>query len=561
MILRPRQKELVGRVMTALQTYDNTLAVAPTGCGKTIMMSAAIGESLGLSPTGRVCILAHRDELTFQNQSKFQRVYPHLSTSIFNASEKNWQGAVTFAMVQTLSREQNLATLPSLTMLVIDEAHHARADSYMRVIEHAKTLNPHLKLLGMTATPNRGDKKGLRPIFSNVADEITIEELIASGHLVSPRTFVMDVGVQDALKRVKKSGADYDMQDVSDIMNKMPVNEAVVHHWKEKAGDRQTVVFCSTVQHARDVQETFIKSGIATVLVHGDMSDVEREKTLLAYSSGAAQVIVNVAVLTEGWDDPPTSCVVLLRPSSYKSTYLQMVGRGLRTLSPTEYPSQVKLDCMILDFGTASLFHGSLEDMIHLDDRPKGDAPTKECPECQGEVPISVMECSLCGYLFLPEASEKEQEPRRLAHHEFVMKEVDILKKRSPFLWVDPKNTQATLIASGMKGWSGIFLYNEKWHALGALHKQPARLLGIGEKNVCFSAASDFMNEVETESTSHKFKNWLFLPPSANQKEYLPEKYRNDPQINRYQASALLTLTFNQSSILNTLQKENSHAH
>ena len=206
MILRPRQKELVGRVMTALQTYDNTLAVAPTGAGKSVMMAAAMGESLGLSPTGRMCVVAHRDELTFQNQSKFQRVYPHLSTSIFNASEKNWQGAVTFAMVQTLSREQNLATFPVLDMLVIDEAHHARAESYVRIIDHAKRQNPQLKLLGMTATPNRGDKKGLRSLFSNVADQITVSELIASGHLVPPKTFAMDVGVRNALKQVKKTG-------------------------------------------------------------------------------------------------------------------------------------------------------------------------------------------------------------------------------------------------------------------------------------------------------------------------------------------------------------------
>ncbi len=220
-----------------------------------------------------MCVLAHRDELTYQNQRSFQRVYPRLSTSIFNAYDKNWEGAVTFAMVQTLSREQNLATLPVLDMLVIDEAHHACAESYVRIIELAKRQNPQLKLLGITATPNRGDKKGLRSLFSNVADQITVSELIASGHLVPPKTFAMDVGVRNALKQVKKTGSEYDMAEVSQIMNTGPVNEAVIHYWKEKAGDRQTVVFCSTVQHALDVAKSFIATGIAAVVVHGDMSE------------------------------------------------------------------------------------------------------------------------------------------------------------------------------------------------------------------------------------------------------------------------------------------------
>ena len=559
MILRPRQKELVGRVMTALQSYDNTLAVAPTGAGKSVMMSAAIGESLGLSPTGRVCVLAHRDELTFQNQSKFQRVYPHLSTSIFNASEKNWQGAVTFAMVQTLSREQNLETFPALDMLVIDEAHHARAESYVRIIDHAKRQNPQLKLLGMTATPNRGDKKGLRSLFSNVADQITVSELIASGHLVPPKTFAMDVGVRNALKQVKKTGADYDMAEVSQIMNTRPVNEAVIHYWKEKAGDRQTVVFCSTVQHAFDVQQSFISSGIAAVVVHGEMSEGEREKVLRAYASGAAQVIVNVAVLTEGWDDPPTSCVVLLRPSSYKSTMIQMIGRGLRIAPLEDYPGMIKTDCVVLDFGTSTLFHGSLEDQINLDgyETDPGEAATKSCPDCGGEVPLAVQECPLCGCIFVQEKTQEQEIP--LSHHEFIMREVDLLKKRSPFLWVDPRDKQKSLLASGFNAWGGIFFHHNQWVALGALQKQPARVLAVGEQNVCLSAANDFMNTHESERTSHKAKDWLYLPPSDNQLKWLPE-YRGDKSLNRYQASALMTLKFNTQHIRKALQ-ESRHDH
>ena len=555
MLLRPRQKELVSRVITALQTYDNTLAVAPTAAGKTIMMSAVIGESLGLSPSGRVCVLAHRDELTFQNQTKFQRVFPHLPTSIFNSSEKNWQGAVTFAMVQTLSRDHNLASLPALDMLVIDEAHHARAETYLRIIDHAKNLNPHLKLLGMTATPNRGDKKGLRPIFSNVADQISVRELIASGHLVRPRTFVMDVGAQDQLDQVHQTAGDYDMDAVAEIMNTRPINEAVVAHWKERAGDRQTVVFCSTIQHAVDVLNAFIQARVPAVMVHGKMSDMEREGVLLAYATGAAQVIVNVAVLTEGWDDPPTSCVVLLRPSSYKSTMIQMIGRGLRIVNPEEYPGVVKTDCIILDFGTASLEHGSLEDDICLDDRyslnTNGAAPTKTCPQCEGMVPIAALECSLCGYVFVFE--DKSKTTGGLHEDDFTMREINLLFDLSNFAWVDAHGDQKAYMATGFKAWAGIFFKEGQWHAVGGLGKESAHALAVGEKNVCLSASDDWMNLHETKTTAHKDKDWLYLPATANQLKYLPE-YQNKGHLTRSQASALMNLKFHGEAIDHVLK-------
>ena len=134
----------------------------------------------------KACVLAHRDELTAQNQDKFQRVNPGLTTSVVDARQKSWAGSAVFAMVPTLARSANLSAMPALDLLVIDEVHHAAADTYQRIIERAYQRNPDLKLYGVTATPNRGDKRGLRSIFSNVADQIRIGELIAAGNLVRP---------------------------------------------------------------------------------------------------------------------------------------------------------------------------------------------------------------------------------------------------------------------------------------------------------------------------------------------------------------------------------------
>ena len=547
MLLRPRQKQFVERSIHALDEHGNTLAVAPTGAGKTIMLSAVTGRMIG-EPTkgtgGKACVLAHRDELTGQNLNKFGRVNPQLTTSIVDAKEKSWRGQVTFAMVPTLARKDNLDQMPAIDLLVIDEAHHAAADSYRRIIDTALDRNPMCRIYGVTATPNRGDKRGLRPVFSNVADQIRIGELIASGHLVPPRTFVIDVGVQDELNKVRRTADDFDMAEVDAIMNRSPVTEAVIRHWREKAGERQTVVFCSTISHARNVTDAFNAAGVAAGFIHGEMADADRKATLAAFASGKLRVIVNVAVLTEGWDHPPTSCVVLLRPSSYKSTMIQMVGRGLRTISPEEHPGVIKTDCIVLDFGTSTLLHGSLEQDVDLNGREPGDeAPTKDCPECGAVVPLATTECPLCGHVW-DRADAGEIAPLG----DFIMSEIDLLK-RSSFRWCDLFGDDAALIASGFNAWGGVFFLNGRWYGIGGLQKQRPHLLAIGERTICLAAANDWLNEHESDETAHKTRRWLNQSPTDRQLAFLPTEYRQDFGLTRYQASALLAFRFNRDAI------------
>ena len=544
-ILRPRQKEFVERSVTALHEHGNTLAVAPTGAGKTYCLSAVVGRMLAGSE-GKACVLAHRDELTRQNVMKFAKVNPGLSTSVVDARGKSWRGRATFAMVPTLARESNLGAMPPLDLLVIDEAHHAAAASYRRIIDAARERNQECRLYGVTATPNRGDRKALRPIFSNVADQVRLGELVQSGHLVPPRTFVIDVGAQEALKNVKKTVDDFDMAEVSQIMNKAPVTEAVIRHWKEKAGDRKTVVFCATVDHATNVADAFNAAGVEAVMVHGDLADGERKAALARFEKGSAMVVVNVSVLTEGWDHQPTSCVILLRPSSYKSTLIQMVGRGLRTVDPALFPGVMKTDCVVLDFGTSSLLHGSLEQDANLDGKTfTSEAPTKDCPECQAIVPLGVRECPLCGYVWeRAEDSEGDAEPIA----DFIMSEVDLLK-RSSFRWCDLFGDDAAMVANGFNAWGGVFFLNGRWHAVGGAKGNHARLLSIGERTICLAAADDWLNENETDESAHKTRSWLGQPPTEKQLQYLPPDYRHDHNLTRYQASALLTFQFNKSAI------------
>ena len=189
---------------TATRSASRPPVLARRSCSRRSLRSIEDSDA-------KACVLAHRDELTAQNRDKFGRVNPELTTSVIDAKSKIWAGQATFAMVPTLARPGNLAAMPALDLLVIDEAHHAVADSYRRIIDRVRDANPDARIFGVTATPNRGDSKGLREVFDNVADQVRLGELIASGHLVPPRTFVIDVGVQDEAALGAQDHADFDM--------------------------------------------------------------------------------------------------------------------------------------------------------------------------------------------------------------------------------------------------------------------------------------------------------------------------------------------------------------
>ena len=549
MRLRPRQKLFVERSLAALSSHGNTLGIASTGFGKSIALSAVVAGAME-GDEAKACVLAHRDELTAQNRDKFARVNPALSTSVVDANGKNWSGQTTFAMVPTLAHPANLAAMPKLDLLVIDEAHHAVAASYRRIIDRVRDLNPDCKIFGVTATPNRGDRKGLREVFDNVADQVRLGELIASGHLVPPRTFIIDLGVQEQLRQVRKTAADYDMAEVARIMDHAPVTDEVIRHWQEKAGDRPTVAFCSTVAHAENVAAAFNTSDVSAAVIHGELGAEERRNILSAYATGEIRVILNVAVLIEGWDHPPTSCVVLLRPSSYKSTMIQMVGRGLRIVDPEEYPGVIKTDCIVLDFGTSSLTHGTLEQDVNLDGKTgDGAVPTKVCTGCSAEIPLAVTECPLCGEVFTTEIDDAE--PQEQGSGEltgFMMSEIDLLK-RSSFAWVDLFNDDAACMANGFNAWGGIFYLDGRWHAVGGAKGKPAHLLGVGERTVCLAQADDWLNEHESDESAFKTKGWLNQAATPKQLQYLPPIYAQDYGLTRYRASALMTFKFNKRAI------------
>ena len=547
MLLRPYQEVAINDAADALDKHGNTLVVAPTGAGKTIMLSALVGKRRSVSKD--VLILQHRDELVSQNSTKFQRVNPKLSASYVNASQKDWGGDAVFAMVQTLSRHNNLEQMPRVDLIVVDEAHHTVADTYQRIINAAKKANEGVQVVGFTATPNRGDKKGLRDVFTNCSHQIEIATLIREGFLVPPKTFVVDVGVQDELRDVRKTASDFDMADVEKIMNRRAINKRVVDEWLDKAGDRKTIVFCSTIRHAEDVCEEFVKQGVIAHVVTGNTPSDEREEILHDLAHGETQVVVNVAVLTEGFDAPPVSCVVLTRPCSYKSTMVQMIGRGLRTVDQEEFPGVVKTDCIVMDFGTSVLTHGSLDDSVDLDgagEATSGEAPEKVCPECDSIVPLGVRECPFCGHMF--EGADSDPLDN------FEMTEVDLME-RSPFRWVDLFGNQACLAATGFNCFALIAEVDGTSMAVTKKTNGKVRLISVGSKRQVMAAADDYMRQHETGDSAKKTKRWLNDPVSDKQRSALSRQGVTVSPIDfswtKYRAACMLNYAWNKQFVDN----------
>ena len=544
MLLRPYQEAAVSDACKALDKHGNTIVVAPTGAGKTIMLSALVGERY--KDGKKILVMQHRDELVDQNKSKFERINPYITTSIVNGTVKNWDGNTIFSMVQTISRERNLRDRPKFDMIVVDESHHAAADTYLKVINAVKEDNPDAEVVGFTATPNRGDGKGLRSVFNNCSHQIEITTLIREGFLVPPKSYVIDCGVGEQLNNVSRKGNDFDMEQVEAIMNHKVINDKVVTEWIERAEDRKTVVFCSTIKHAEDLLESFVEHDIDAKLVTGDTPKDERAETLHELAYGDLQVVVNVSVLTEGFDAPAVSCIVLTRPCSQKGTMVQMIGRGLRTIDPEEFPGIVKTDCVVLDFGTSVLTHGSLEDAVDLDDRERGEAPLKECPECESYVPMGVQECPVCGYLFESEKEEKEELSA------FTMTEYDLMQM-SPFRWIDLFGDGSLRMATGFEGFVGVANTSKLSIAFGKRKKGRVRVLAVGGKPQATAAADDFLRDIEDGNAAKKTKRWLDQNMTDTQRNHLStqgiEVNGFDFSWTKYKAACMLSFMWNRSPI------------
>lgn len=325
----------------------NRLAVVlPTGAGKTVCFAHLSVDHVRRGI--RTLVIAHREELLTQAAGKVKAVAPHLRVGMVKAERDEHQDAdVIVASIQTLAVRKRREAITGVGLVIVDEAHHAAADTYVEALKHFGAWRG-LPTAGFTATMAR-QEGGLAEVWEDVVYRRDILEMIRDRHLVDVRgkTIVVD-GL--ALDDVKSRGGDFQDGQLGQALDDSGAAEVVADAYREHASDRPGVVFTPTVATAHTMAEAMTKAGITTGVVSGDMPKAKRAETLQAYTDGDLQVLSNCMVLTEGFDAPWASCAVIARPTRSAPLYVQMVGRVLR-------PFQGKADALVLDVAGASSRH------------------------------------------------------------------------------------------------------------------------------------------------------------------------------------------------------------
>lgn len=429
MELRPYQQEAREAIF---EQWNNgirkTLLVLPTGCGKTIVF-AKITEDC-VRKGDRVLILAHRGELLEQAADKI-----HKSTGLGCAVEKaeeSCQGSwfrIVVGSVQTLMREKRLGKFPAdyFQTIIIDEAHHCISSSYQKVLQHF----PEANVLGVTATPDRGDMRNLGSYFESLAYEYTLPKAIKEGYLSPIKALTIPLKID--MSGVSVQAGDFKASDIGTALD--PYLHGIAEEMKKYCLDKKTVVFLPLVKTSQKFRGILNDSGFCAAEVNGDSQD--RAEVLKDFENGKYNVLCNSMLLTEGWDCPSVNCVVVLRPTKVRSLYCQMVGRGTR-LSPG------KDHLLLLDF----LWHTERHELCHpasliCQDEDVAQKMTENIEKAGCPVDIE-------------EAEKTAAEDVVAQREESLAKQLEEMKRRKKKL-VDPLQFEMSIQAEDLSGYVPTF--------------------------------------------------------------------------------------------------------
>ena len=348
------------------------LVALPTGAGKTIVAAYDIRRVVRATGKGAI-FMAHRDELITQPAQKLPLVWEDVEIGRVKAESNQLGRQVTVASVQTIQhpkRLQQLVESQPYSILYIDEAHHATADSYKRVIKGLTDANPYLVIVGLTATPVRADGTRMSEVFSEITYQRTMLDLIEAGYLSDLE--LQQVPLDVSLDGIPRTDGDLKPSEVRRVMLMPEIMSSMVEAWKTHAGHRRTIAFAVDVEHAQQLAALFVARGVKASVIYGDMATEIRHKRLQDFQAGKLEVLVNCQILVEGFDDialqdaPPLSCIMLARPTLSQSLYIQQIGRGLR-------PSPDKESCLVLDFAYNSSRHHivQLPHLFGMEELPK----------------------------------------------------------------------------------------------------------------------------------------------------------------------------------------------
>ncbi len=430
MPLRPYQQEASDAIFREWDEagHKKTLLVLPTGTGKTIVFASVTAQCVRNG--SRVLILAHRGELLEQAQDKLFKA-TGLRCAVEKAEEtslNSWY-QVTVGSVQTLMREKRLAQFrPNyFKHIIIDEAHHCLSESYQRVLEHF----PEAKVLGVTATPDRGDMRNLGQYFESLAYEYTLPRAIRDGYLCPIKAQTIPLRLD--LSGVGVQSGDFKAGDLGTALD--PYLYQIADEMQKYAKDRKTVVFLPLVKTSQKFRDILISRGFRAAEVNGESQD--RAQVLKDFDAGTYDVLCNSMLLTEGWDCPSVDCIVVLRPTKVRSLYSQMVGRGTRLCPGKDH-------LLLLDF----LWHTERHELCHpaslICETEEVTKKATENIEADG------------GAVDLIEAEEKAASDVVAQREEALAKVLEEMKKRKRKL-VDPLQFEMSIQAEDLSGYVPAF--------------------------------------------------------------------------------------------------------
>lgn len=326
--LRPYQHEALAAIRAAYATgVRRPLVVLPTGAGKTVVFAHLIRDL-----PGRALVLAHRDELIGQAADKLGQVDPSAIVGRVQAEWDEWRAPVVVASVQSLAQPGRLARYRPghFSTIVVDEAHHATARTYRTILGHLGALDAGTDVLtvGVTATPDRGDGVGLGHVFERIVYERGLPEMIAEGYLVPLRG--IRVAIDADFGTLKVRAGEVSESDAARVLLDHDAPGLVAAAYRRHAAGQRAIVFTPTVQVAEACAAALVAAGVRAESLDGTTPPDERRAILARLRSGAASVVCNCGVLTEGFDEPRVSCVIVARPTRSRGLYCQMVGRAAR---------------------------------------------------------------------------------------------------------------------------------------------------------------------------------------------------------------------------------------
>lgn len=405
--LRPYQECCLNDLWSYFERETgNPLAVLPTGAGKSLVIAEWCRGVLQVDPTAGILVLAHVRELIQQNAAEMISLWPEASVGIYSAGlgRREMGKAITFASIQSIHRKA-YALPRRIDMALVDEAHlipRTANTMYGRFLADLRTINPALKIIGLTATPFRLDSgllhEGKEAMFDGIAHETNVRELFDEGFLCPPRSYRQAAQI-DTSKVGTRAGEFIAAQLESAAMDPGVV-EAIADRVCEAGQDRKGwIVFGCSIAHCEALTAALRARGFTGETISGDMDKGDRDLALSRFKAGQLRFLSSMQVLTTGFNARHVDLIALARPTQSTGLYIQMVGRGTR-LSP----ETGKDDCLVLDFGGNIARHGPFDEpfLPAAKTGRKGSAPFKECPECQCATGTATRICPACGFEYPP---------------------------------------------------------------------------------------------------------------------------------------------------------------